>query len=396
MTIARLDDDKKPDLINLDRIIRALNDSNRSIRQAAFHQLSKLDDDTAKQALWNYLPFDRMECSHTIVDFNNADGYGYYKLPQYFRIADYSNKLVCYWSLTYKRAHLCYWDLATGERQTAYEMSTHEFGLGQRGKIAIDTYQDGIGLKNLEDISDWTKPSQGLHNSISPQAFAVCPTDKTLLAIGHSNAGNTGGGELEIIDYQANTCYFYYEFEKYYLFYHPGCSATILDQIGNPDPLIFTPNGKILLAHFCMYRLVSMLQVWDVETRELIKILEGIPAIFVTALAVRPDGTILACGMRENKICVWELLDDKIIFTISDSEPMPSTLSPDGRIMVYGTSSGDLVIWDLALDREVCKLTGHTQPIRFITISEDREFIATYSENHLIKIWGIPELETKM
>jgi WD40 repeat protein len=371
MTIDRLDDDKKPNTLNLDRVIRSLNDSNRSIRQAAFHQLSKLDDDAAKKALWNYLPYDRMKCLHTIVDFNNADGYGYYKLPQYFRIADYSNKLVCYWSLTYKRAHLCYWDLATGERQTAHEMSTHEFGLGQRGKSAIHTYQDSVNLENLEDMSDWTNPSRHLRCSISPQAFAVCPTDRTLLAIGHSNGGNSGGGELEIIDYQTNTYYFYYEFEKYYLFYHPGCSGTILDQIGNPDPLIFTPNGKILLAHFCMYRLVSMLQVWDVETRELIKILEGIPAIFVTALAVRPDGTILACGLRENKICAWELLTDRIIFTISDSDPMPSTLSPDGRIIVYGTSAGDLVIWDLDLDQEVCKLTGHTKPIRSITISSE-------------------------
>jgi WD40 repeat protein len=377
---------------DLDKTILSLSDRSRSIRQAAFHQLSKLDDDAAKQALWNYLPFDRMECLHTIVDFNNDDGYGYYKLPQYFRIADYSNKLVCYWSLTYKRAHLCYWDLATGERQTAHKMSTHEFGLGQRGKSAIHTYQDGVNLENLEDICDWNKPSRGLHSSVEPQAFAVCPTDRTLLATGHSNAGNRGGGELEIIDYQTNTCYFYYEFEKYYLFYHPGLSATIISQIGEPDPLLFTPNGKILLAHFCMHRLVSMLKIWDVETRELIKTIESIPSIFVTALAVRPDGTILACGLRENKICAWELLTDRIIFTISDSDPMPSILSPDGRIMMYGKSSRELVIWDFEIEREVCKLTGHIEPVRFITISEDREFIATYSENHSIKIWGISEL----
>jgi hypothetical protein len=401
MTIDQVDNDNESDTINLDRLIRSLNDSNRSIRQAAFHQLSKLYDDTAKQSLWNYLPFDRMECLHTIADFNITDYNGCHQdpeqLPQYFRIADYSNKLVCYWSLTYKIAHLCYWDLATGERQTAYEMSTHEFGLGQRGKSVIHTYQDSLSLENLEDISNRTKLSYplSLQSPFTPQAFAVCPTDRTLLAIGHSNAGNRGGGELKIIDYRTNTCYFNYKFEKYSLFYHPILSGHIRSQIGEPDALLFTPNGKILLAHFCMYRLVSMLQVWDVETRELIKKLEGIPSIFVTSLSIHPDGTILACGLRENKICAWELLTDKIIFNIDDSDPMPSTLSPDGRIMVYGTSSGELVIWDLDIEREVCRLTGHTEPIRFITISEDREFIATYSQNHLIKIWGIPELETK-
>jgi WD40 repeat protein len=339
---------QKLDNIDLDWLVRSLNDPNRSIRQATFYHLSELDDDTAKQALWSYLPYDRMECLHTIKDFNITDYNGCHEdpeqLPQYFRIADYSNKLVCYWSLTYKRAHLCYWDLATRERQTAYKMSTHEFGLGQRGKSAIHTYQDGISLENLEDISDRTKPSRGLNGLFTPQAFAVCPTDRTLLAIGHSNGGNRGGGELKIIDYQTNTCYFHHVFEKYYLFYHPILSGHLRTQIGQPDPLLFTPDGKILLAHFCMYRLVSLLQVWDVETRELIKTLEGIPSIFVTALGVRPDGTILACGLREDKICAWELLTDRIIFTISDPEHMPSTLSPDGRIIVYGASSGDLVL----------------------------------------------------
>jgi WD40 repeat protein len=379
---------------DLDKTILSLNDPTRSIRQAAFHKLSKLDDDAAKQALWNYRPFDRMECLHTITDFNITDYNGCHEdpeqLPQYFRIADYSNKLVCYWSLTYKRAHLCYWDLATGQRQTAHKMSTHEFGLGQRGKIAIHTYQDGFSLENLEDITDRTKPSHSLDGLFTPQAFAVYPMDKTLLAIGRANSGR-GGGEIKIIDYQTNTYYLKYEFEKY-SFYNSTISPSITNQIGGVEPFLFSPDGQILLAHFCMYRLVSMLQVWNVETRELIKIIESIPSIFVTALAVRPDGTILACGLRENKICAWELLTDRIIFTISDSDPMPSTLSPDGRIMMYGTSSGDLVIWDLEIDREVCKLTGHTEPIRFITISEDREFVATYSENHSIKIWGIPEL----
>ena len=70
-----------------------------------------------------------------------------------------------------------------------------------------------------------------------------------------------------------------------------------------------------------------------------------------------------------------------------------STLSPDGRIFAYGTASCDLVLWDLMKDRELCRLVGHTAPIGGIAISLDREFIATYSTDHSIKIWGIPELD---
>lgn len=70
-------------------------------------------------------------------------------------------------------------------------------------------------------------------------------------------------------------------------------------------------------------------------------------------------------------------------------------MSSDGRILAYGTSTGDLIIWDLDLDREVCRLIGHTALIGCITISEDREFIATYCTDLSIKIWGIPEPVTK-
>ena len=134
-----------------------------------------------------------------------------------------------------------------------------------------------------------------------------------------------------------------------------------------------------------------MFQIWDVETGNLIKTLEGMHSVFVTKLAVRPDGTILACGVRDEKVCAWELLTDLILHTTDEIDA--STLSTDGRVFAYGTSNCDLVLWDLFNERELCRLVGHTALIGGITISLDREFIATYSTDHSIKIWGIPELE---
>jgi WD40 repeat protein len=400
MTIDRLDDDKKPDLINLDRIIRSLNDPNRSVRQAAFHQLSKLDDDAAKQASWNYLPYDRIECLHTIADFIDITDCGYgsnpnqlLDLPQYFGIADYSGQLVCYWSLTYKYAHLNCWNLITGAIQKSCRLSTHEFGLGQRGKIAIDTYQDRFTVQNLEDIGSYNKYS-GITDVFSPTnlAFAVCPTNRTLIAIG----GNRGGGNIEIgfINYETDIRYSYHEFKHHffspYVIYGSRYIGECRDII---RPLIFTPDGKTIVAHLYPHRLASILQIWDAETGESIQTLEGLFPFILKALAVRPDRTILACGLRNEKICVWELLSDRIIH--ATDEVGTCIMSPDGRIFAYGASTGDLVIWDLDLHREVCRLVGHTAPIGCITISEDREFIATYCTDLSIKIWGIPELVTE-
>ena len=75
-----------------------------------------------------------MQCLHTLIDFNStitACGYEHklIHLPQYFGIANYSNKLVCYWSINYKYAYLYHWDLVTCEVQKSCERRTHEFGL---------------------------------------------------------------------------------------------------------------------------------------------------------------------------------------------------------------------------------------------------------------------------
>lgn len=386
-------EDRKIDNFDIDFIIRSLKDPSRIIRQIAFQQLSDLDDDTAKQALWHYHPYDRMQCLRTLIDFNSTitacgSKRKLIDLPQYFGIANYSNKLVCYWSIDYKYAYLYHWNLVTGEVQKSCERRTHEFGLGQKGKITIDTYQDAFGIANTEDMMYSRK--EGLSDIFSPTnlAFDVCPTDRPLLAIGHTTAGK---GECKIIDYEKNSCLVHHEFEKCSLFYHPHLSGHITDRFCDISPILFTPNGKILFTHFCIARSLGMLQIWDIETGDLIKTLEGMRSVFVTKLAVRPDGTIIACGIRDEKVCAWELLTDRMLHTTIEIDA--STLSPDGRIFAYGTSNCDLVLWDLMNDRELCRLVGHTASIGGIAISLDREFIATYSTEHSIKIWGIPELE---
>jgi WD40 repeat protein len=341
-----------------------------------------------------------MKCLHTFSDFINITDCGYGEnpnqlldLPQYFEIANYSGELVCYWSLTYKRAYIKCWDCKTGKEQKSCQLSTHEFGLGQRGKIVIETYQDRFTVRSLESIPEYYQTS-GITDIFSPTnlAFNVCPTNRTLLAIG----GNRGRGNIEIgfIDYEKDICYYHHEFKHYffspYVAYRDRYIGECREII---KPLIFTPDGKTIIAHLYRHRLESIIHIWNAETGELIQTLEGLPPLVLKALAVRSDRMILACGLRDEKICVWELLSDRIIHTTP--EVGTCIMSGDGRILAYGTSMGDLVIWDLNLDREVCRLVGHTAPIGCITISEDREFIATYCTDLSIKIWGIPELVTE-
>ena len=53
----------------------------------------------AKQALWNYLPFSKMQCLQTIVEFD-LDCYEPEKChPNYLAISNNSNTLIAHWYL---------------------------------------------------------------------------------------------------------------------------------------------------------------------------------------------------------------------------------------------------------------------------------------------------------
>ena len=83
----------------------------------------------------------------------------------------------------------------------------------------------------------------------------------------------------------------------------------------------------------------------------------------------------------------WELQSDRIIYTVA--EVSPCILSTDGRVLIYATANHKIVMRDLVADRDLCRLQGHNAPIAFLALSEDR-FLASYSIDRQIKIWGIP------
>ncbi len=66
-------------------------------------------------------------------------------------------------------------------------------------------------------------------------------------------------------------------------------------------------------------------------------------------------------------------------------------MSRDGRVLIYCTDNYEIIVWDLVTSKKIHTLEGHTAPIVYLAMSSDREFIASYSIDRSIKIWGIPE-----
>ncbi|WP_413174823.1 WD40 repeat domain-containing protein [Anabaena azotica] len=328
-----------------------------------------------------------VNCLYTIKEFklNCSDTQVHH--PYYFAIADYNNTLVCYWDLSYKASQLSIWDLETGEHKRDFELAqAHEFGLGKNGKVCVVNFQDFVWKLDIE-----TQELIGNHaNNImsismsNPRCFAICST-QTLFVVGNS-VGNRG--EFEVWNYETYSRHLHHQFEGVGLTaqgtsFSSSKPEALIDQL---TPFLFTPDGKILVVTFKKPN-KRKLQIWDLETGELLQTLDDLPISIMNALAISADGNIFACGTRESQVCVWELISDKILY--QSTEVSPCLMSADGRILIHCTKEFEIVVWDLVENQERCKLSGHTAPIVYITMSSDRQFIASYSLDRSIKIWGL-------
>ena len=257
--------------------------------------------------------------------------------------------------------------------------------LGNNGKDIIFTYDDFITKISSEKLEDFGNEhiKNFMHEGFN--AYAVA-SRLPLISVG-CTYGRFNLGELKVWNYISNKCHFNYSLSGMRLSTH-HINTIHLWQRYIPS-LFFIPDDKILIAHFVPNHLYSHIKLWNVQSGELIQVIENISKLTITSVGLYSDGTIMACGIKEEKICAWELQTDKIIFTTD--EMCPCILSNNGRVLIYATAKYEIVVRDLVKEQELCRLTGHKAPTAYLTLSEDYEFIASYSTDKQIKIWGIPD-----
>ncbi len=362
----------------IELIAQSLGDKNRKVRQAALLLLRESNTEIAKETVCNYLPFSNIQCLHTIEYFEfNSFSIPSESHPDNFEIANYDNTLVSYWEIDYKNSGMAIWNLETGSLEREKDLRAHEFGLGDDGKVFVTSYQHlcfVYELKTGKQIDDY--PDQFIHgiNALDGE-FIVCKQNKSIIAK-LSHCGYSG--EIEIWNYRNYSCSLNVKFDNLLL-----CPRDIFGIL--ITPFLFTIDGEFFIVCFFDKQKHSLIKIWDTETQELIQTIENLPKLIVTSVGVSLNKTIIACGIREEKVCVWELQTDKIIFTAD--EMCPSILSNNGRVLIYATANYEIVVRDLIKEKELCRLTGHNAPIAYITLSEDYEFIASYSVDRQIKIW---------
>jgi WD40 repeat protein len=131
----------------------------------------------------------------------------------------------------------------------------------------------------------------------------------------------------------------------------------------------------------------NTIQRWDLVTRQPLPPLMGHTDL-ITALAISPDGRLLASSSLDRTIKLWELQTGSLLGTIQSERASTLVFSPDGRTLASGSrvqhwadgahSPIGVQFWDVASQRFLYGLGE--RPARAIAFSSDGQFLAAGDE----------------
>ncbi|MDB9311614.1 serine/threonine protein kinase [Spirulina sp. CS-785/01] len=153
---------------------------------------------------------------------------------------------------------------------------------------------------------------------------------------------------------------------------------------GIVDNLVFRPNEDQLISGSWDYTV----RVW--VGGEEVKRWQPHDA-WVTALAISPDGQILATGSADQTI---KLLDantgeEKATFQGHQGTVESLTFSPDGQVLVSSSADQTLKLWDITQETEQATLEGHDGEVYGVVFSPSGQMMISGSEDCTLKLWEL-------
>ncbi|HEY9600938.1 MAG TPA: serine/threonine-protein kinase [Allocoleopsis sp.] len=150
-------------------------------------------------------------------------------------------------------------------------------------------------------------------------------------------------------------------------------------------PSTSTPPPKRKLLLF-LPRSQSLSHPWT--KAELHLTLEG-HADAVKAIAISPDGQIVASGSYDKTIKLWSLRTGQLIHTLTGHTNRVTcmAISPDGEILASGSEDRTIALWSLRTGQLLSMLTGHSDKVRYIAFNPKGQTL--FSIGSAIKLWAV-------
>ncbi len=108
-------------------------------------------------------------------------------------------------------------------------------------------------------------------------------------------------------------------------------------------------------------------------------------------LALSPDKSLIAAGVEDGTIRLWDLNKDWLMQSLTGhSEAVTSVdFTPDGDTLISAGRDGTLRIWDVSNQQETNLLEASEKPINQASMALDGSIVATIGEDGIVRVFDV-------
>jgi WD40 repeat protein len=161
-----------------------------------------------------------------------------------------------------------------------------------------------------------------------------------------------------------------------------------LQHSANVNSVQFTPDFQSVVSADES----GVVFIWDWETGEIQQMFSHQAG--ANSAIINSDGSLLAVGLSDGSVSIWNLFTGENITTLSSSHDLSVedlAFSPGGDLMVsVGITSnfeGVGAVWDVAAWTQLGEINHRSGAIYAVAFSPDGNYIATASDDYTIGIW---------
>lgn len=111
----------------------------------------------------------------------------------------------------------------------------------------------------------------------------------------------------------------------------------------------------------------------------------------VTAVAWT-SGALLASAGADQKILLWKVPDSKVVQTLNAGAVVRAlAMAPDGKLLASSGDESVIQLWDAASGKPGLKLAGHTDWVLSLAFSTDGKQLASGGYDGMVRLWNVAD-----
>jgi dipeptidyl aminopeptidase/acylaminoacyl peptidase len=152
--------------------------------------------------------------------------------------------------------------------------------------------------------------------------------------------------------------------------------------------IAISPNGKLLASGGWD----NTIRIWDLATGKEVQELRG-HRKEVECVAFAPDGKTIASGAWDATVRLWDVATGKELKEIGQHPDGILTLaySPDGKILATAGQKSPVNLWDTETGKQIRVFAGPPNTVNALAFAADGKTIASAGADSQIRIWNVTD-----